>query len=184
MSTQLVPNLRPSAFPFQVAVTTTFEQGKLQYQAAVHYHSRLYRPFELEKKYFKYDRVNITGLDKIEKFDESRIQKGVHCVLELDINILDVKSAKIVWVDSNDDKKLVPIEIDNDKDRVQLKARVIIGSLLFDQYAMPGVSSELNSKEIYFYQHINTHLIVANMLFAGTPVVYPVPFPGYIGDKK
>jgi hypothetical protein len=76
------------------------------------------------------------------------------------------------------------IELDNDKDRVQLKARVIIGSLLSDKYSMPGVSSEIQSDEIYFFQHINTHLIVANMLFAGTPVVYPVPFPGYIGDKK
>jgi hypothetical protein len=180
MSRQLTVSQVIPSFPFMVHITKQYKGTELEYQAAVHYNSKLYRPLSLSEKYLKYSKINITGLDQIKKFPESKIkQNGVHCLLELKINQLSAKSAEIKWVEEKlSDKNSSPIELNSPEERDQITARVMIASILYDKYKIPGVTSANDVPGVYIYQYINSNLILANMIFNGVPVVFPVPFAG------
>jgi hypothetical protein len=180
MSIQLTPSPIIPSYPFLVHISKNYEGSKLVYEGAVHYNSKLYRPLTQDNKYLKYSRVSITGLDLIKKLSEDEIKKdGAHCILEIKISTLSPKSAEIKWITTKlNDQNASPIEFNSKEERDQIIARVMIASVLYDKYQIPGVTSETDSPGIYVYQYIQSNLILANMIFNGVPVVYPVPFAG------
>lgn len=178
----LTPNVIIPSFPFQIFLTKEVKENTTKYVAAIHYHSRLYKPLKFKNSSLVYEILTISGLSEKKSFSKDEIKKeGIHCVLEIDVKDLEPKSAKINWVIGRKEKDADPIEVDSADNRNQTKARVIIGSILKDKYSIPGVTDKSDFEDIYFFQHINTHLIIANMVFDGIPVLYPVSFAGSYG---
>jgi hypothetical protein len=175
MSKQLVPTPIIPSFPFQVFITKDYIDNQLIYNAAVHFNSKL-----LSINFFDDGFIPIKGLDQIKQIPESTIkQKSVHCILEVKIESLYPRSAKINWVEGENEKETKFIEFGNNY--IQKFARVTIASLYYDKYATPGFSSKVGedgSPSVYVYQQVNTNLVMSNMILDTVPVVYPVPFGG------
>lgn len=180
---------RPSAgqtHPFKIDISkkSSSKEGRPVYTAAVHYHSRLFTGMSKTEKYLQYSKIKITGLDYIKdvpaSFGTPTKSQNFYCVLKVTVNDLKADKAEIIWV--SDDKtvdELQPVTFESSENLKQLEARIIIGVLVADDEAvagLPGGASAVNTA--YVMQHINTNLLMCNMVFAGVPIIYPVPFAG------
>jgi hypothetical protein len=187
-------SLVKNAFPFKIDIAKDGlrEDGFPQFQLAVNYHSRLFKGLGKTDKYLQWIEVKdeennseeytttIKGLDEYQKVPETFPDKNFYCVLKVEVEDLNAKSAEIVWVESDKSvNELQPVTFESTDNLRQVEARLIIGILVSDNEAVagtPGGNSAVKSS--YILQFINTNLIMCNMVFDGIPVIYPVPFGG------
>lgn len=166
--------------PFEMAVRNKIIGGIKKLVIAVSYHSSLYTLLEergSNSDIFYYKKLFITGLDFEQNVPDSFPSKKYYCVLNVTVNNLTAQSAKIEWVE-DDEEKLAPIKFSSGNDKRQTEARIIIGVLVRDKEASPGFPDSTSVPVAYIIQYINTNLMMCNMVFNGVPVIYPVPFGG------
>lgn len=175
---QITPSPPSIVTPWQLA--HTYDGTNLS--VAINYYSTLYTPFTEEKSFLKYNNIAIVGLDEPKIYTLDKLEKNpVHIVLTITVSSLTASTARIDWV--NDEKggkedKLHPIKLDGNK--IQTEARIVIATIRRDKYKKAGVTSKCKQADfLYILQYVNTNLIMANMVFAGIPVIYPVPIAGY-----
>jgi hypothetical protein len=151
---------------------------------AVNYHSRIYSGMSKTGKYLQWSRVpgtetSISGTDLKQEVPSTFPSQNYYCVLKITVNDLQATKAEIIWV-SNDKSvnDLQPITFQDGSNLKQTEARIIIGVLVSDDESVAGTPPEGRINTPYIMQFINTNLIMCNMVFDGTPVVYPVPFGG------
>jgi hypothetical protein len=177
---------RPSVglvHPFKIDIGKKGKRadGAPQYTLAVNYHSRLYVGMKIRDKYLSYEKKSITGLDFIKEVPPEfggEPSQNIYCVLELGISNLQVQTAKIEYrVGDKNEDELDPIVFESSDNLRQTGARIIIGVLTLDDEAIAGLPSS-DAKTPYIVQFVNTNLMIANMVFDGIPIIYPVPFIG------
>lgn len=181
-----VPRVKiAQAHPFKIDILRegSRSDGTPKLFLAVNYHSRLFTGMSFTNSggaFLQWSKIDITGLDFKEEVPSSFPGQNFYCVLKITVNDLQATKADIIWV-SNDKtvNELQPVTFESSQNRRQTEARIIIGVLVSDDESVagtPGNDSALNTP--YIMQFINTNLIMCNMVFDGTPVVYPVPFGG------
>lgn len=170
-----VKNIHPFKIDWKISKTG----GQRKYNFAVNYHSKLYKGTATRGQYLEFDFLNISGLDFIKEAPTSfPNSKNLYCVLKVTISNLQAQSARIDWIEGDDKQDdLAPIKFEDSQSYKQTEARVIIGVGVRDLEASPGLRQD-NVKTVYIIQYTNTNLIMANMVFNGIPVVYPVPISG------
>ena len=165
--------------PFKIDWRVKKTGGQRKYSFSVNYHSKLYKGASTRGQYLDFDLITISGLD-FEKEAPSSFpkSKNLYCVLKVNVSNLQAQSAKIEWVegDSSEDD-LSAIKFEDSQSYKQTEARVILGIAVRDLEAVSGLTGD-NVKTVYIIQYVNTNLIMANMVFNGIPVVYPVPIAG------
>jgi hypothetical protein len=181
-----------SAHPFKINIGKQGKKqdGTPQYTLAVNYHSRLYIGMKLREKYLSYEKVryaggsqgldfkSIKGLDFAELVPQEFPKENIYCVLELKISDLKVTNAQIKYViDDKNEDELDPIVFESADNLKQVGARAIIGILVMDDEVIAGLDAS-EAKTPYIVQLVNTNLMMANMVFDGIPIIYPVPFIG------
>lgn len=178
------PQIVRSNHPFQIFLTREKSDGPSQdpkYSLAINYHSRLYSALSLKNQYLSYKRINIQGLDFKKQAPGSFPGKNFYAVLEITVSNLKPDSAKIVWIEGDTaEDELAPVVFSSGNDLKQTKARIILGVLVNDNEAIPGLPpGEANTvKTDYIVQFVQTDLMMCNMVFDGVPIIYPVPFGG------
>jgi hypothetical protein len=165
--------------PFKIDWRITKKGGQRTYNFAVNYHSKIYRGTSNRGQFLEFDILPISGLDFIKEapsgFPQSR---NLYCVLTVRVSNLQAQSAKIEWILGDDQQdELAPIKFEDTENYKQTEARVIIGVAVRDLEASPGLVND-TVKTVYIIQYVNTNLIMANMVFNGVPVTYPVPISG------
>ena len=192
--TQNVAKVQPFSLEFdrgspQGGVSSTAFMG-------VNANSKLYYGLTLNGNNMSYDEIYIAGLGRPEPVPEE-IQYTVpvpsfFCVLNININgrLSPYRSeesrqtAEITWVKGDTLEDLNPIIFEDDIDKVQIGARIVIGALVSDKnqssvYNVNDSRGGINTvNSSYIVQNVNTHLMMCNMVFNGLPVLYPVPFGG------
>lgn len=164
--------------PFKVDWRVRKVNGERKYSFAVNFHSKLYKGMNTRGQFLEYEFFQLEGIDTIQEAPTSFPSKNYYCVLKINVSSLQGQSARIVWVEGDDKQDdLAPIKFEDAQNYKQTEARVIIGAAIRDLEAAPGLKND-NVKTVYFCQYVNTNLIMANMVFNGIPVVYPVPIPG------
>ncbi len=165
--------------PFKIDWKVSKINGQRKYIFAVNYHSKLYKGMSTRGQFLEYDILNIAGLDFIKEAPNSfPVSKNYYCVLKVKVSNLQAQSAEITWVEGDQrDDDLAPIKFEDSQNYKQTEARVIIGAAVRDLEASPGLKNDV-IKTVYIIQYVNTNLIMANMVFNGIPVIYPVPIPG------
>lgn len=171
---KLVPTYHYASHPFQIQ---TEKPDNVNIKAAVSYHSSLYSGMEQAGALLKYKKLSITGLDFQSSFSVKELEtKKAYAILKVIINDYKAVSAKVEWIKDLNEDSLAPIKFANENTLKQSEARVIIGGLFNDEEQKAGLGPGINT--VYVHQYISTHLIMANMVFNGVPVVYPVPISG------
>lgn len=165
--------------------------GKPTYKTSLNWHSALYEsvtePDKAGKEYLKFKKIKISNLDFEQEVKNEIYQKQYcYCILNVTIENLSPKEAKIIFEMGNQDpSKLLPIKFESAENFNQKEARVILAAIAYDNKYIPAnaqISS--NSKDqskknsLYVIQYVHSNLLMTNMVLMGTPVVYPVPFPG------
>lgn len=165
--------------PFKIDWRVSKVGGERKYNFAVNYHSMIYKGMNTRGQYLEYDTLTINGLDTIKEAPSSFPKtKNFYCILKVTVSNLQAQSAKIEWVEGDDKQDdLAPIKFENSDSYKQTEARVIIGVAVRDLEASPGLVKD-TIKTVYVMQYVNTNLIMANMVFNGIPVTYPVPIHG------
>jgi|694.fasta_scaffold00095_103 hypothetical protein len=172
---KLTPTVSFASHPFQIH----FERpDNVNIKAAISYHSSLYVGMEQSGALLKYKKLAISGLDVQTSFATASLdQKSAYAVLKVTINDYRAVKANIEWIKDENEDSLAPIKFVNENTLKQSEARVIIGGIIFDTEQKAGLPSD-GIKTAYVHQLVSSHLIMANMVFNGIPVVYPVPICG------
>lgn len=165
--------------PFKIDWKTSKTGDTRKYNFSVNYHSKIYKGITTRGQYLEFDLLTIGGLDVIKEAPSSFPKsKNLYCVLKINISNLQAQSAKIEWIEGDDNKDdLAPIKFENSENYKQTEARIIIGVAVRDLEASSGLVGD-DVKTVYIIQYVNTNLILSNMVFNGIPVIYPVPISG------
>lgn len=166
------PNILQSQFskythPFNIKYNSIENS---QYEAFIYKNSYVYLPPKSASG--EITQLSISKLDAKKKFSLEQASDGLYAVLKIDVQSLQAQSASIEWQTPAQGVK--SLELDSQKN--QASASIILGVIRSDQNYLGSSSSGPSS--LYVDQNINTNLIIANMVFNGVPVIFPVPFPG------
>lgn len=183
MAKTLIPFItKKRIYPFAVDFRRekTAENTR-KYFFAVNYHSKLYTGTQNKNTYLDWKNISIAGLDQEKEAPTGwpTSGKNYYCILKINVSSLQAQTAIIEWVEGDDQiEKLAPIKFASAEDYQQTEARVIIGVAVKDKESTAGLAPNRQTDAIYFIQYVTSNLIMANMVFNGVPVIYPVPISG------
>lgn len=163
---------------------------KPTYETSLNWHSALYttikEPDKAGKEYLKFQKIKISNLDFREKVDDGIYEKNYYyCILNVTVENLSVKEAKIEFELGNEDPtKILPIKFESAENLRQKEARVILAAIAYDDKYIPAnaqisaIDDDSKKNSLYIVQYVHSNLLMTNMICKGIPVIYPVPFPG------